>query len=187
MLKKLTQTIDPDALVQITDYKGGWRVKEECADEQGRLVVIRLRIEPTAAMPAGGLSSRVLRGIQVGQIASMLRELAEKYPSSMQSVLAMFKRPKRRQKWARTDDRFYAELACEYVRTQMTPEGRKKPVETLAKWRRVPVKLLRSQIHYARKNGFLSEVGQGKAGGELTDKAKRVLATTQEEAQKATT
>jgi hypothetical protein len=110
----------------------------------------------------------------------LLRKTAIKYPTGMQSVLAMFGPGKRRPRWARNGDRFYAELASDYVNVWTgkipTPEGRDKPTEALAKLRGVRLQLLRSQIHLARKNGFLSEGRQGKPGGELTQKAKRALA-----------
>jgi hypothetical protein len=173
MLKILKQSVDRG--IQITDYEGGWRVREECREEQGRLVVTKLTIEPTTDLPAGGINSRFLRGIQVGKMFELLRQTATKYPTGMQSVLAMFGPRKRRPRWARNDDRFYAELASQYVKVLTTPEGRDKPTEVLAKLRGVRLPLLRSQIHLARKNGFLSEGRQGKAGGELTEKAEQVL------------
>lgn len=180
MLKMLRQRLNPDTHTQETDYEGGWTVIEECGEQEGRLVVTRLTIQPTSGVvPVGGINSRFLRGIQVGKMFDLLRRTAMKYPKGMQSVLAMFGPRKRRRKWARNDDRFYAELASDYVNVWKgkipTPEGRDKPTEALAKLRGVRLQLLRSQIHLARKNGFLSEGRQGKAGGSLTDKAERTL------------
>jgi hypothetical protein len=174
MLKILNQSVEPGK--QVTEYAGGWTVHEECAEQAGRLVVTKVIIEPTTAIvPAGGINSRFLRSIQVGQMFELLRRTATKYPAGMSSVLAMFRPKKRRRKWARNDDRFYAELASQYVQVLKTPDGYRKPTEVLAKLRGVRLSLLRSQIHLARKNGFLTEGTQGKPSGELTSQAKKVL------------
>jgi hypothetical protein len=38
-----------------------------------------------------------------------------------------------------------------------------------------PLAKIRSQVHLARVNGFLTETRCGKAGGELTEKARKIL------------
>ena len=68
----------------------------------------------------------------------------------------------------------YAELARDYVELWETNE--RKPTAALAARRGVEPELMRSHIHLARKNGFLTETGRGKAGGALTPKAQRALA-----------
>jgi hypothetical protein len=172
--------VDADQPWQETDYESGWTVREEWSVQHGRHVVTTLTIRPaTKQVPAGGINSRLLRGVQVGRFGEMLRQMALKFPIAMAGVLAWFKPPKRRRRWARNGDRFYAELARDYVNVWTgripTAEGRDKPTEALAKLRGVQLKLLRSQIHLARKNEFLSDGKQGKAGGTLTKRAETVL------------
>ena len=98
MLRMLRQEIDPDSHSQTTDYEGGWRVHEECADQGGRLVVTKMTITPTTAVvPPGGINSRFLRGIQVGKMFEMFRQAILRNPSSgMEGALALFGPRKRR-------------------------------------------------------------------------------------------
>ena len=73
---------------------------------------------------------------------------------------------------------FYAVLARDYVQAA---KGR-NPISTLARLRGVSVQEIRSQVHLARTDGFLSETSKGKAGGKLTPKAVATLTKEEETA-----
>lgn len=176
------QRWDSDARWQETDRPDGWTVREEfVVAEDGRRLVGALTIRPSAAPPAGGITARVLRRIKVGQFADGFRvTLAQSYGAETAARLihgiGWAARPRRRKRPARlrATDRYYAELARDYVTWLST--GEKKPTAALAAARGVPAATVRSHLHLARKNGFLDDVGQGKAGGALTEKARRALA-----------
>ncbi len=174
---------DVDGSTQERDLPGGWTVEERFTLEDGRRIVATLTVRPTQAgrVPAGGITARLLRRVRVGQFAAGLRQaLAENFGSDVAARLfdgagwARCPRPRRRPARRRPDDQFYAALARDYVAWCQT--GEKKPTAALAAARGVLPEQLRSQIHLARRNGFLTETGQGKAGGELTPKAQRALA-----------
>jgi hypothetical protein len=177
MFKLVQQDFDVDTSTQTSHYEGGWSVIEECREENGRVVVTKLTIQPTTdTVPPGGVNSRVLRHVHVGRIFELLRLAVMKYPAGMRAFIGP---QKRRPRWARNNARFYAELAQDFCNVldgkTDAIDGRQKPTASLAKMRRVPLKLLRSQLNLARKKGFLTKPGQGQTGGTLTKKAKDLL------------
>jgi len=130
---------EPDASAQETDLPGGWTVREEFALEDGRRIVASITIRPTTAgaVPAGGVSARLLRRVKVGQFAAGLRQTLAKFYGADAAAriiagIGWASRPRRRRRPARlrADDRFYAELAREYVELWKTNEG--KPTAALA-------------------------------------------------------
>jgi hypothetical protein len=183
ILATLNQRYEPGASWQETDLPGGWTVREDLAPEDGRRIVTSLTIRPTkaGAVPTGGVTARLLRLVKVGQFASGLRQTLAKFYGADAATrifdgIGWASRPRRRKRPARlrADDRYYAELARDYVELGQT--GERKPTAALAAARGVPDDVMRSHIHLARKNGFLTETGRGKAGGELTARARRALA-----------
>ena len=70
------------------------------------------------------------------------------------------------------NERDYAALARLYVGLL----GEKKPTEALARQVGVSPKTASNLLYKAREKGMLTPTVRGKAGGELTDKAKRLLA-----------
>ncbi len=183
ILATLDQRYEPDGSWQETDLPGGWTVREDLALVDGRRIVASLTIRPTTdgVVPAGGVTARLLRLVKVGQFAAGLRQtLAKHYGADAAARIfdgiGWASRPRRRKRPARlrADDRFYAELARDYVTWCQT--GERKPTAALAAARGVPPELMRSHIHLARKNGFLTDTGRGKAGGALTPEAHRTLA-----------
>jgi hypothetical protein len=177
------QRWETDASAQETDLSDGWTVREEFAVQDGRRIVTSLTIRPTVAgtVPAGGVTARLLRVVKVGQFAAGLRQMLAKFygvdaADRIFDGIGWASRPRRRKRPARlrADDRFYAELARDYV--TWCQVGERKPTAALAAARGVPPEVMRSHIHLARKNGFLTDTGRGKAGGALTEKAHRALA-----------
>ncbi len=70
-------------------------------------------------------------------------------------------------------DASYAALADAYIKE--LDKGEKNPVRTLADSLHLGEKTIRNYLFKARERGLLTSLGQGKAGGELTDKAKEIL------------
>ena len=176
------QRWDTDGDSQETDLDNGWTVRERMAMQGGRRVVSELSIVPTSGtVPAGGITARLLRRVKVGQFARGLQQAITKYFGA-DAADQLFdnqgwssgKRARRRPQHRRVDDRYYAELARDYV--TLWQQGDRKPTNTLARLRDVRPEHIRSHIHLARANGFLSETTRGTAGGSLTRKAERELA-----------
>jgi hypothetical protein len=76
-------------------------------------------------------------------------------------------------KGRRQTDRYYSQLAMDYER--LCREGSRSPVKTMAEERDLDIGRMRSHVHRARRNGFLTATAIGTSGGFATDKAKRVF------------
>jgi hypothetical protein len=68
-------------------------------------------------------------------------------------------------------DLSYARWAAHYVKL----EGRPKRLQVLARQHKVKEQTARDILYQARRRGLLTEAPPGKAGGELTDKARKIL------------
>jgi hypothetical protein len=68
-------------------------------------------------------------------------------------------------------DLSYARWAAHYVKL----EGRPKRLQVLARQHKVKEQAARDILYQARRRGLLTTAPPGKAGGELTDKARKVL------------
>ena len=175
------QRWDSDGAWQDTDLDNGWTVRERMASQGGRRVVSELSIVPTSGtVPAGGITARLLRRVKIGQFARGLQQTIAKYfgADAADRVFDTLQwssgtRPRKRPRHRRVDDRYYAELARDYV--TLWQHDDRKPTKTLARLRDVRPEHMRSQIHLARANGFLGETTRGTAGGSLTRKAEREL------------
>lgn len=75
-------------------------------------------------------------------------------------------------------DEHYAALAAMYVDLLATSS---RPTQDLADLLGEKVSAIRNYIYKARERGLLTTAGRGKAGGELTDKARRLLAHNEED------
>ena len=181
------QRWDTDGLWQETDLADGWTFRETFAIQAGRRVVSALTIRPTSGtVPPDGISARLLRRIKVGQFAGGLHRRLAKYfgSKSADDVFDEFqwksrkRRRRNRSRHRRAADRYYAELARDYVR--LWQAGDRTPTHTLARRRRMRDEQVRSHIHLARANGFLTDTTRGKAGGMITEKARGELAKTRQ-------
>ncbi len=84
-------------------------------------------------------------------------------------VFADSPRPGRRGR----DDRAYAEIAALYVDEVLS--GANGAVKRLAARLHYSPSQIRSVLYAARRRGLLTESPNGKAGGELTEKARRLI------------
>lgn len=185
-----------------TELGNGWMVVESFEIHDGRRVVAELRICPAPpqtgahpvrmygdrseddAVPAGGLRARLLRMVKVGKYAepviSDYRHWIKKQfgPDALARLDAHTGRPSRRRRskkprTRRATDVFYAKLAKDYE--TLWQRGVKAPTAMLATMRSIPPEKMRSHVHLARTNGFLTETSRGRAGGILTGKGHDTL------------
>lgn len=82
-------------------------------------------------------------------------------------------RPSRRRGPAPRPDRFYAELARDYVTSVVA--GSRHPAADLARSRGISRAMSRALVSQARLKGFLTPAMPGRPMGDLTDRAKSVL------------
>jgi len=203
--RRLRQEWDPKEGVLETELGNGWMAATWLELQDGRRVVAQLTICPAprsakagttrqgrhpgerpadAPVPAGGITARLLRTVKLGAsaepvIADYRRWIKKSFGAdALQRLDAHTGRParrrrKKRPRTRRAVDGFYAELAHQYV--QLLEHGERAPTTTLARIRGERIEKVRSHIHLARKNGFLTETKPGKAGGVLTPLALAVL------------
>jgi hypothetical protein len=126
----------------------------------------------------GVLTARMLRDFPFGQLERMQQQdalaIVANVPGAVLSArLVSMRRPAR----AGHPDREYAELARRYV--ELVPGGR--PITDLAAQLGRSRTTVRNLIAEARNRCFLTGSQHGKAGGQLTDKARRLLAADKED------
>ena len=177
-----------------------WTAAARLAVQDGRVIVSELRVfprdrelgagvaglwrgevlGPRATVPVGGLKSELLRRVRLPKYAARAEEVVEAWrraggmpeDSARDSLPGLeASTPGRRR--PRRPDRFYAELAAEYVRT--LEQGSRRPVEDVRKRRRLSAAQVRDMIHEARGRGLLSPGQQGAPGGYLLPKAEQLL------------
>jgi hypothetical protein len=136
-----------------------------------------------AKVPSGGITARLLRNVRFGVAEAKIRELMQwlqdRYagmdhdPDMLEQTSFRPAPSKGRSTRGRKPqpDKFYAQLASDYL--DECPFGR--PIAYLAEQRGLPINTVRDLIHYCRTHGFLTKVGRGKRGGELTPKAQALL------------
>lgn len=137
--------------------------------------------------PEGGLTSRALRRVHLGRALELAYEQLERWldrdqrsgrPMPSKFTREAVSAPRRPGSKGR-DDRFYVAVASLYV--EALERGSRRPVvdaaqELSAKRRGVfEPAYVRDVLHVARQRGLLSRPPKGRAGGQLTDKARALL------------
>ncbi len=151
-----------------------------------------------AKVPRGGITARMVRAVRIGEHHRVASEFISELRgqggkpnlaldliqggAALMEVQSTFEikktvprsdvRPRRRLAKGRPEI-FYAEMAGAYV--EELQAGSKRPIVDLAKRLRLDRSKVRDMIYAARRRGLLSEARHGKRGGDLTDKAKRLL------------
>ena len=132
---------------------------------------------PPGPVPPGGMTGRLLRKLNPSGTAVSARDALSRLPAREAERWYGFRaksRPRpRRPGRPGHSDRFYAELAAEYV--DLCRAGIDKPVVAMAKSRNDTEVYIRDAIHVARKRELLTPSPPGKAGGQLTDKGTAAL------------
>jgi hypothetical protein len=152
------------------------------AREHGFLELKKVTVEFVG--DRGGITTEDLRRVQFGNLQrEITRRIREQDPTSWNpgdpsayaqlppsDWIKALKRAPRPGRGGR-GDLFYASCAREYVELLTEP----KPVQALAARRHLSESQIRNILHQARERGLLTKLGRGRAGGELTDKAKELL------------
>ena len=181
-----------------------WLATSRLVVQEGQLVVGELRVIPRerenlvpgrwsaevvgvrAQVPPGGLSARTVRRVHLSDYRAHTHEVLAWVmqqhggrDGGAGRLLRRFgifppdedrPRPVRR---AGKPDRFYARLAAAY--TELVSSGRRHPIKTLASRRHEGSATIRNWIREARVRGLLTRGVRGRAGGELTPRARRIL------------
>jgi hypothetical protein len=193
-----------------------WLVAYRVVVRDGRALVAELRVFPNepseerdpgewsgqwlgrkAPVPAGGLSTRVLRSIRLGHDVHSLTGLVDrvkKKGKAYQWLLdpdhgwygyfgiteALSTKPVRRSVSGpgrpALPPEEYARVAAAYVRA--IGRGSPTPVQEVARELALRLSTVRSRIHAARERGLLDRGRQGYAGGQLSPVARKLLKQT---------
>lgn len=170
-----------------------WRVAYRLVRQRGRLKLAELRVFPVetklparqpgewsvtdlgdkAHVPDAGVTTSLLRKLRLREDRNAAaRAITEtrKHPRIRQAE--ELSRPGRRGR----PPAYWANLAAAYV--QACSSSSMRPVEDLAPAYGITASQMRDKIHETRKKGFLTKAPvQGTAGGDLTAKARKVLAS----------
>ncbi|MDT0451277.1 hypothetical protein [Streptomyces hesseae] len=164
----------PRAGVEQVQHIGAWKVTMWLPLDSTSGNPREIRIEPhEEADPqevARGITSTVLRQIDTAAFAAEVRPLVD-LAHAGQQVVENFRRelaglPKG------VSDEYLAVLSALYVR--FVNLGRRAPAQDLELWTGAKQATLKGHLRAARQRGFLTKV-EGKAGGQLTDKAVEIL------------
>lgn len=174
----------PEAVFHLTLTPDGriveWRA---VADEGGTLTARRLRAAPIGAMERAirqTVGSPVIltigpmqrRSFPDGILLGTSDEPAQTFTLPPPAWAADFaERP--RTGSAGRSDKSYVALAAMYVRA--IEAGEEHPVRAVALQMQLGDRTVRNYLFKARERGLLTSLGRGKAGGQLTDKAKEML------------
>lgn len=185
----------------------GWRLTLWLGDQAGRTVVTELRLHPDEGsavqaahqppgwshseqtrfhvMPTGGITARTLKNLTLGRhigaaraaVARKLRIEGQLREGTfeMHEVAAAMPAAGRRGR----PDAFYAHLAQEYLQTVRA--GSPAPLVEIANRMGSNANTVAARIKEARRRGLLSRTDRGRSGGELTDKARELLAVAGDE------
>lgn len=158
-----------ELVLELAAYPG-WLIKPEVVSTDAGLLLRSLSIVPAGDIPSGGLTTRLLRQLRTGELIAALRAAvrqAEQYLGESPD-LAVGTRVGRRGR----DDRYYAEWAAAYV-DALSRSAR--PVEDLATRHNLSPSQVRNLIHSCRRRGLLTASPPGRAGGDLTSHARKLL------------
>ncbi len=185
--------------------EGSWTACYRLRARDGRPVVIELRIVPTPpdevvnlstdgepqghheapgdGLTAGILKDQVVMGRHVYELlpqalrmASRKGQLGGELFSEMVGALGFDpdSKPRRGRRGPKGwPDEDYVRLAVDYI--ARCESGSRSPVADLAETRGTSVDAVRQALYRARKRGLLTRQKKGRAGGQLTAKAKKLL------------
>ncbi|MGE5763267.1 MAG: hypothetical protein ACM3ZF_05145 [Mycobacterium leprae] len=152
----------------------GWRIIPEVVATDRGLALKRLTIEPKGDLPEGGITTQLLRQLRTGALIASLRAAANQLDRyvGIRPDLAVSTRVGRRGR----DDRYYAGWAAAYVEALTRSPN---PIHELSHRHHLSDSALRNLMHACRRRGLLTPSPRGRAGGELTPKARRLLEESQ--------
>lgn len=155
-----------------------WQVRFTAARTRRGPEIVRLTIEPRRpTAPEGGLETRLLRSIALSEFQRLVHEKA--VVRHLDAVALETERPKETEQWLRSrrpgrrgrEDYYYAVWAARYVAALAAPT----PVKALSEAHHLSASQIRNILYACRDRGLLTDSPPGKAGGELTPKARQLL------------
>jgi hypothetical protein len=196
-----TEVIDGAPYADLTEpVAEAWEASYRLALQGGRLVVARLSVSPRGAVPAGGLTTRLLRRVTIGahldRAAEITRALIShltrlEAASTSEDTKALLRRqrqllaaPRGRRPGQRPADTSRPgrkplgdDVLLAAAQSYVTARARKHPAPVLAvaKAGKMSEARARDLIYRARRRGFLSQTTQGRGRGDLTDEARALL------------
>lgn len=144
-------------------------------DEQDEVILVDLSVHSAGLFPPkGGLTVDVWRSVRTLTLHTKVRGWlsmplgVSPLPAMSRDKAGRLRRPGRRGR----PDKDYAEIAAEYVEAMANSEA---PVKHLAAKLNYGEQTIRALLHEARERDLLTDASKGKAGGQLTEKARRML------------
>jgi hypothetical protein len=186
----------------ITAFKTGARVEFKLDDDwvahvrlapqNGRPIVTGIAVWPVGGQPStvplGGMQSRTIRKLRLGDAFSIFREVADAWdpevfgptgPLGQFGFVSAEPPPRRSPGRSGYDDLFYARIAARYVRKVRT--GTRSPVVELARELSWTPEYLREVLGRARQRKLLTPSPPGRPGGALTKRTRHLLRKDTEE------
>lgn len=165
---------------KIPQKLGGWVVEMSWAQDeiQGGPSMLVIRPKDPNNVPAGGLSSTVLREVDFRAAAAELRELMSADADFMKSVREWQQDGASPIDYVRealsegVTDAYLALLAAEYV--GRVDAGQQKPVDQLAEELGRSLGTVKGHLWQARTRGLLEGGSAGRKGGQLSDAAQKL-------------
>jgi hypothetical protein len=168
-------------VIKIPQKLGGWVAEMTwTGDEiQGGPSTLVIRPKDPGNVPAGGLSSTVLREVDFRAAAATMHDLMRESAAFMETVRESQKQWKKTIEFVRealaegvTDD-YLALLAERYVTLVNT--GQEKPVDHLAEELGRSLPTVKGHLWQARKRGLLTGGSAGRKGGEISEEARQLV------------
>lgn len=153
-----------------------WIVTVKYAVDAGGLRLETLRISPGHVYPTPPpLTTAVLRMVRLSALERRAKDwlsIRQQIGLNIETDEAEFLQNRRPGKVGRPDS-FYARVAVRYLEHVRAGAS---PTKALAAERHISPSSARDLIHEARTRGLLTSMGRGQAGGQLTERAKDLLA-----------
>src|SRR5262249_12933490 len=132
-------------------------------------------------VPAGGITAKLIRKVHIGvaeagihKLQESIRDTGAENSNQPFKPAAAIRTTRGRKSKA---DVFYVKLARAYVERCKVS---RTPVADLARSRKVSQAKIRDALRSCRERAFLTYMGRGRKGGELTPEAMAVLSSSQE-------
>ncbi len=199
MASELTVHPKPADSYLLSDFKPELPDDPSLADVEALARRTRWSTDP-ADVPKGGMPARLVRAINVGELLDLATAEAKRRGTDGAGQSAIFRTSdpsfaaylaeaakadlKAAKKLAgrKTGRRglgidHYLLWAVRYAERVAEPGGKRRPYHDLSEQHRVTVRYVRDTVQDAKiRYGLLTKPGQGKAGGQLTEKALQLLA-----------
>lgn len=194
----MIKTVDgkPQAWFQ-TQISDDWTAEYRLAMEKGRVVIAEVHIFPgdwiteqglaKALVPAGGVTTRILRSVSTGahvdyytELANVIRKQGRALAdfgilTTMLSSRRLKPRPPGTPRRGRKplSDEVLLKAAQAYFHARKA--GAPAPIVAAAKATKMSEARMRDLIYRARRRGFVTPTFQGRGGGNLTPEASKLL------------